>query len=100
MTRNETYKITHRLYGFLRNHSHTVAFKKLRGACGLYYGEGKIELDYRKDVLATLVHECLHHWHEDWCETKVLIEERRIMNALSPRQIKNIIRVMGNTICR
>jgi len=57
-----------------------------------------IKIDYRRDMLSTLIHEVLHHWHPDWCETKVLQHESLIINALSQRQIKNIIRIIGENI--
>jgi len=96
----ETYALTRRLYGFLRNHSDQIFFKKLYGNVYGYYDHGtaEITIDHRRDVIATLIHEFIHHIHHDWSETKVLNYERRIVNSLTPRQIKNIIKVLGEIL--
>jgi len=100
MTKQDTYRITRKLYHFLKNNGNKVEFKKIREkrAFGYYYDDGHIEIDYRKNIIATLIHECLHHWYQNWSETKICAEENRIMNTLSPRQIKNIIKKIGQNV--
>jgi hypothetical protein len=58
----------------------------------------KISIDYRKQLIPTLVHEVLHYLHFDWCETRVIKEERKIMNALSPYQIRTILKKFGQIL--
>lgn len=102
-TRKDTYKITRRLYYLLRNHHNWISFKKLRGASGLYEAGGggedvSITLDHRKEIIPTLIHEALHHWYPDWSESTVERHETQIANALSTRQIKNILKVLAETV--
>jgi hypothetical protein len=100
-TRSDIYNITRRLYYLIRTHPNWIVFRKIRGACALYETEGNevwITIDHRKDLIPGLVHEALHHWHPDWSETKVENNERMIVNRLTPRQIKNLIRVLAENI--
>jgi len=99
-SKKEIYKFTKKLYNLLRNHSDHIYFKKLySNVYGQYNDQTQdITIDFRRDIISTLVHEALHHWYPDWSETKVLKHESLIMNALSARQIKNILRIIGETI--
>jgi hypothetical protein len=72
----------------------------MRAKHGEYdYGTEEITLDYRKDLLSTLIHEYLHKWHPDNSETWVLQNEQMIVNALTTRQIKRIIYEFAMAIC-
>lgn len=46
--------------------------KKLRGAHGYCDWEDGILLDYRRDFISTIVHECIHFIEPDWSEKRVL----------------------------
>jgi len=97
-TQNQIYKITSRIYHELRNHGDDIVLCKLRGIHGEYDGEtDHIALDYRKDLLSTLVHEYLHKWYPEKSETWVLNNERTIVNALSTLQIKKILFELAKT---
>ena len=48
------------------------------------YATKRIFLDYRRDVLPTLIHECLHALHPDWSERRVARWEKRIVKVLTP----------------
>ena len=98
-TKKEIYNITKRLYYLLRSHPENIEFKKLSGGYFGFYTPGteEITIDYRRAIVPTLVHEAIHKWHNDWSETKVCIEERRTMNALTPRQTQNIIKALAKT---
>lgn len=100
MQKQELYRITSRLYKELRSHKNNIIVKKMRGTlCGLYNLEnGDITLDYRKELIPTLIHEYLHHWNQDKCETWILDKERRIVSALSNKQVKNIIKAFGESL--
>jgi len=99
-SKKQTYRITKKLYDLLRNNSDHIHFQKLyRNVCGTYDdGTQDITIDYRRDIISTLIHEALHHWHPDWNETKVIQHESLIINALTARQIKNILRVIGKIV--
>jgi len=99
-SKKETYKVTKKLYHLLRNHSDQIHFQKLyQNVHGSYSNETHdITVDYRRDIISTLIHEALHHWYPEWSETKVRQHESSIINALSAKQIKNILRVIGATV--
>jgi hypothetical protein len=97
----QLYKITSRLYKELRENPEYITMKKLKGTIhGLYnYGTLEIIIDYRKSIISTLIHEYLHKWNPDKCESWVLKHESMIMNTLTTRQIKNIIHAFAMAIC-
>ena len=90
----ETYAFTRKFYRFLKSHQNHIFFKKLHmNVHGNYEpSTTNITVDYRRDFLSTLIHEYFHHIHPDWCETKVLRNEVKMINALSVRQAKNILK--------
>lgn len=92
--KKELTKFLRRLYYFLKHHSDKIDYKKLHGNTDAYYetDTGEITIDYRRNIIASLIHESLHHFHPDWSETRVLKNESKIMNLLTARQLKNIIR--------
>jgi len=96
----EMYRFTQRLYYFLRHHQDLISFQKLsQGVYGYYdFGTEEITIDYRREVIPTLIHEILHHWYPSWSETKVINEERRLVNSLTPSLYKNILRVLAQNI--
>jgi len=58
-------------------------FQKLKGVHGYCEWEDGILIDYRKDLIPTVVHECIHLLEPDWSETQVGYSERRIMSTIS-----------------
>ena len=94
------YKITSRLYKELREGNNLLTLRKMgANRQGLYdYGTEEICLDYRRELIPTLIHEYLHKWYPDKCETWILNLESRIVNALSVKQVKNIIKAFGAAI--
>jgi len=98
--KSQLYKITTLLYHFLYSEE-KVKLKKIHNACleGYYDEESEgIVVDYRKALLSTLIHEFIHKIHIDWPEIKVRKYESKIVNALTQKQIKNIIRALGNNV--
>jgi len=79
-----------KLYKLL-NEPYIFSIKKLNKLQG-YCDSDEICIDYRKDILSTLIHEVLHYYYPNWSETKVLNEERKIINYLTIKQVKNILR--------
>ena len=89
--KKKLYNITHRLYKELRNDPEII-IKKLRQMCGFYdYSTNQIALDYRKELIPTLIHEYLHRWYPDASETWVLQEESKIVNSLTEKQVVKIL---------
>lgn len=98
--KHEAYILISQLYHFLQSHPNNVFFRKLRGIKTGDYMEGdeEIRLDYRKEIIPTLIHEFIHHLHPHMCETLVREKERQIMAAISPRQCINVLRALGSCV--
>lgn len=97
---------TRKLYRFL-DEGHRIEFKKMRNYVGelktgpyldLNQGPALITLDHRADVISTLIHETLHRFYPAESEEWILRMEKKIMNKLTSRQVKNIIRRLGQNI--
>ena len=66
-------------------------FKKLKGVHGYCEWEDGIFLDYRKDLIPTIIHECLHLLEPDWSEAQVLYTESRIINTVKEDDIIKLL---------
>jgi hypothetical protein len=66
-------------------------FKKLRGVHGYCEWEDGIILDYRKDLIPTIIHECLHLMNESWSEAQVAYTERRIVNTITEDHVIRLL---------
>lgn len=97
---SDLYYFTSKLYALMRNEPEKFHLKKLGPATAgkIDWDTEEIFVDPRHEMINTLIHEVLHRWHPDWCETKVLEEERKIMTGLSDRQIRNIVREWGENV--
>lgn len=67
--------------------------KKLRGVHGYCEWEDGILLDYRKELVPTIIHECIHLLEPDWAEAKVMYTERRIINAITDDDVKILLNI-------
>ena len=87
------------MYKLFKENPEIFKIKKLRGIHGICdYENDEIQIDYRKYLIPTIIHEVMHYYYPDWSETKILIEERKIINYLSVRQIKHIIKRFANIL--
>ena len=93
-----------RMHRFLNTHADKIVFKKCKSNSGYYVTDIKepkiwhIELDYRDCVLSALWHEALHRWHPDWNHAKIYKMESAIINNLSIRQVKNMLKKLGKVL--
>lgn len=71
--------------------------KKLKGSAGICHDD-LIEFDYRRDIVPTMFHECIHFLYPEWSETKVLIAEKRLINHLTTLQISYFLKEISNKI--
>jgi len=98
-SKNNLYKITHRLYNEIRENPEALKLKKLRGYQGEYdMTTENILVDYRKMFFPTLIHEYFHKWNEEKNETWILNKERTIINSISVRQIVNLIKILAMSL--
>lgn len=72
--------------------------RKLRGVHGYCSWEEGIELDYRKELLPTIIHECLHYIEPEWPENKVMYSESRIVNVLTEEEIILLLKTFSKKI--
>jgi hypothetical protein len=73
-------------------------FKKIYGSTtGLFKGD-HIELDFRKDLVQSIIHECLHVIDPDWSETAVMKLERSIIKEITNLQVATILQILSRKI--
>ncbi len=97
--KTNVYPFLTRMYKLFKTNPETFVLKKTRMCDGDYDPvDDIINIDYRKEFISTLIHEVLHYLHPSWCETKVMREEIRIMNALSLCQIKTVLKRFSRTL--
>jgi hypothetical protein len=65
--------------------------KKLKGYRGLWYYGDMIEIDYRKEVIPTIIHEVLHDLYENNTEKWVYQVESKISQILKTKDIINLL---------
>jgi hypothetical protein len=66
-------------------------FKKLRGVHGYCEWDDGIVIDYRKDIVPTIIHECVHLLEPDWSEAQVCYTEKRIVNEITEEDVKLLL---------
>lgn len=85
-----------KLYKLFREKPNIFHVKKLKAARGYCHTEiERIELDYRDEIISTLLHEALHFIYPQMSEENVLKNEHELINTLSSRQVRNIIKRFG-----
>jgi len=62
-------------------------FRKMRGTRGLWWGGDLIEIDHRKEIIPTIVHEVLHDLYESKNEKWIRQVESKISQILKPKDI-------------
>ena len=97
---------TRNLYRFIKE-GHVIKLEKMKGFAGsldLLESTGnpayvvQVRLDYREDIISTFVHEFFHYRHPEWVEEDVIKAEVIIMNTLTRRQAKNILKRLAEVI--
>lgn len=62
-------------------------FRKMRGVRGLWHWGDLIEIDHRKEMIPTIIHEVLHDLYEDKNEKWIYQVESKISQILKPYDI-------------
>ena len=99
-SRSETQTYTRSFYRFL-DLDCTFTFKRMKKYAGTIDGWDRkskviITLDPKKNVISTMMHEFLHYRHPNMCESNIAKLEKKLMNSLSDRQVKNILKRVAN----
>jgi len=73
-------------------------FKKIHGrTTGMFKGD-HIELDFRKDLIQTIIHECIHAIYPELSETKVIKAEKSILKIITNHQVAEILSILAKKI--
>lgn len=72
-------------------------FRKMKASVGLCNWTD-IELDYRRDLLSTAYHECVHYLFPDHSESMVKYIESRIVNVCKPLDLAYFLKILSNKL--
>jgi hypothetical protein len=72
-------------------------FRKMKASVGLCNWTD-IELDYRRDLLSTAYHECVHYLFPNYSETMVRYIESRIVNVCDSLDMAYFLKILSNKI--
>ncbi len=97
--KHQAYIITTKLHDFIKKYPNNIIFKKIYGgALGYYdYSTDEITIDYRKDIIPTIIHEFIHKLYPNLSETNVIKKEKEVMRVITIRQCKNILKLIANS---
>lgn len=96
-------QILYKIYRLFEERPDMFIFKRMPKYRGLWEPgsdaeHDRILIDHRDEILATLIHECLHHFYPEWPEKVVYGMEQRVIQHISARQATNLLRRFGNII--
>ena len=57
-----------------------------------------LEIDYRRELLSTAYHECVHYLFPDYSETMVKYVESRIVNVCDPLDLAYFLKLLANKL--
>jgi hypothetical protein len=82
-----------RCYRLLADPSTLLRHRKFRGQLhGISYATVQVmAVDFRKDALATIIHECLHIIYPNWSESAILDSEKGIVDSMTQQQFNNLM---------
>lgn len=76
-----------------------VSFKKLRSIHGYCdFEEEEICIDWRKEFIATAIHEMLHFNKPEWSESKVMKFEKKIINHITEEDVVCLLKILVKKI--
>lgn len=96
LTADDCIKLYNRILRVIKNPEVNFYIKKLKGVMGYCEWSSGITIDYRKEFISTLIHECLHYIEPQWNETKILYAEKRVINAITSEQIIKLLSAFVN----
>ena len=97
MTKKEADYYLHRCYKFLADSETVLRHRKFKGNLhGIAFAAiQSMTVDFRKDALSTIIHECLHCMYPNFSEKKTLEIEAGIVNHMSQLQFQNLCYRIG-----
>jgi hypothetical protein len=73
-------------------------FKKIRGLTTGFFKGDHIELDYRKDIIQTIIHESIHVLYPKLSETAVIKKEKEVLKEISNYDAALMLEVVAKKI--
>ena len=73
------------------------SIRKMKASVGLCNWTD-IELDYRRDLLPTAYHECVHYLFPSYSESKVKYIESRIINVCDLLDLAYFLKILSNKL--
>ena len=73
-------------------------FKKIRGQTTGYCDWDYIALDFRKDLVQTILHECTHYLYPELSESKVIKREKELMKVITNLQVAELLQIISRKI--
>jgi len=77
---------------------HFFQFKVIRGEFTGFFKGDHIELDYKKDLVQSVVHECLHALNPKLSETKIIKLEKQVFREITNLQVACILLELSKKI--
>ena len=69
--------------------------KKLNdGAHGYCDWDDGIIIDYRRDFIPTIIHECIHFLEPEWTEKQVMYAESRVINNITDTEVIMLLMIL------
>lgn len=98
LTKKQVYEIHEKCVNLVkRQPAEFFSFRKMRSCVGLCNWTD-IELDYRRDLLSTAYHECVHYLYPDYSESMVKYIESRIVNVCNPLDLAYFLKILSNKL--
>jgi hypothetical protein len=98
LTKKQIYEIHEKCVNLVkRKPAEFFSFRKMRASVGLCNWTD-IELDYRRDLLSTAYHECVHYLFPDYSESMVKYTESRIVNVCDSLDLAYFLKILSNKL--
>ena len=98
LTKKQIYEIHEKCVNLVkRKPAEFFSFRKMKASVGLCNWTD-IELDYRRDLLSTAYHECVHYLFPKYSESMVKYTESRIVNVCSSLDLAYFLKILSNKL--
>lgn len=98
LSKKQIYEIHEKCVNLVkRKPAEFFSFRKMRASVGLCNWTD-IELDYRRDLLSTAYHECVHYLFPDYSESMVKYTESRIVNVCDSLDLAYFLKILSNKL--
>jgi hypothetical protein len=71
-----------------------IAMKRIRGAHGQCWPDGRVEIDPRAETVDTLVHELIHRLRPTWTERTVKARTTKLMRQMTWDEMERLYQLL------